>query len=53
MIKKLFAVLALGAIILGAQPVSTKAEERISREVRHELVMLPYYGVFDNLTVPC
>ena len=24
-------------------------EERISREVHHELVMLPYYGVFDNL----
>jgi len=23
--------------------------ERISREVRHELVMLPYYSVFDNL----
>lgn len=22
---------------------------RIAREVRHELVMLPYYGVFDNL----
>lgn len=22
---------------------------RITREVRHELVMLPYYGVFDNL----
>jgi hyperosmotically inducible periplasmic protein len=23
--------------------------DRIAREVRHELVMLPYYGVFDNL----
>ena len=23
--------------------------ERLVREVRHELVMLPYYGVFDNL----
>jgi hyperosmotically inducible periplasmic protein len=23
--------------------------DRITREVRHELVMLPYYGVFDNL----
>jgi len=28
----------------------TKAQDRIVREVRHELVMLPYYGVFDNLT---
>jgi hyperosmotically inducible protein len=24
-------------------------QNRITREVRHELVMLPYYGVFDNL----
>ena len=29
---------------------SGKAPDRITREVRHELVMLPYYGVFDNLT---
>ncbi|SPE39139.1 Transport-associated [Candidatus Sulfopaludibacter sp. SbA3] len=27
----------------------TPATDRITREVRHELVMLPYYGVFDNL----
>ena len=27
----------------------TISEERVTREVRHELVMLPYYGVFDNL----
>ena len=26
-----------------------KGMDRIAREVRHELVMLPYYGVFDNL----
>src|SRR6202171_3336757 len=24
-------------------------ENRIAREVRHQLVMLPYYGVFDDL----
>ena len=24
-------------------------ENRIAREIRHELVMLPYYGVFDDL----
>src|SRR2546421_12315830 len=23
--------------------------DRVTKEVRHELVMLPYYGVFDNL----
>lgn len=26
-----------------------KSYDRIVKEVRHELVMLPYYGVFDNL----
>ncbi len=31
------------------QEKSTKAPDRLIREVRHELVMLPYYGVFDNL----
>jgi hypothetical protein len=25
--------------------------KRIAREVRHELVMLPYYGVFDDLAI--
>ena len=25
-------------------------QTRVEREVRHELVMLPYYGVFDNLS---
>src|SRR6202162_2697439 len=29
--------------------VSQKSLDRIYKEVRHELVMLPYYGVFDNL----
>lgn len=28
---------------------SQKAEQRITKEVRHELVMLPFLGVFDNL----
>jgi len=26
-----------------------RMDQRIAKEVRHELVMLPYYGVFDNL----
>jgi len=29
--------------------VSDKGQQRLIREVRHELVMQPYYGVFDNL----
>jgi hyperosmotically inducible protein len=32
-----------------AQQVGGVTEERLTREVRHVLVMLPYYGVFDNL----
>ena len=32
------------------QAGSSRGAERITREVRHELVMLPYYGVFDNLS---
>src|SRR6266404_299432 len=31
------------------RPATAKAGDRIAREVRHELIMLPYYGVFDFL----
>ena len=37
---------------LGAQerrPPSEKGQMRLQKEVRHELVMLPMYDVFDNL----
>jgi hyperosmotically inducible protein len=34
---------------LQAGALSQKGIDRIVREVRHELVMLPWYGVFDNL----
>src|SRR6202162_115058 len=30
-------------------PTSDRAVQRIPREVRHELLMLPYLDVFDNL----
>jgi len=41
-------VAAIG--VAGAnQAGSSRGADRIVREVRHELVMLPYYGVFDNL----
>ena len=41
---KTFLFLTL-AVFSAAQPTTDK----ITKEVRHELVMLPYYGVFDNL----
>jgi hyperosmotically inducible periplasmic protein len=31
------------------QQASARGQDRISREVRHELLMLPYFGVFDNI----
>ena len=44
-------MLAFSTLILGAQqrPVSERGTQRIQKEVRHELVMLPYLSVFDNL----
>jgi hyperosmotically inducible protein len=44
-------VLALATLGLAQdrdQP-STRSQERITREVRHELLMLPYFGVFDYI----
>src|SRR5271165_5122435 len=32
-----------------AQDRDQRAQERITREVRHELLMLPYFGVFDYI----
>jgi hyperosmotically inducible periplasmic protein len=43
-------ILALASTVLAQQDqASTRSTERITREVRHELLMLPYLGVFDNL----
>jgi hyperosmotically inducible protein len=39
----------LTLVTLGAAQDSAKSQERITREVRHELLMLPYFGVFDNI----
>jgi len=39
----------LVAAAQGQKAVSDRAEERIQREVRHEILMLPYFDVFDNI----
>jgi len=31
------------------EALSPESRDRLVREIRHELIMLPYYGVFDNL----
>src|SRR4051812_20058740 len=35
--------------VAAADSNAPKGYDRFIREIRHELVMLPYYGVFDNL----
>lgn len=44
----LFSLVTLGLTQDRGQP-SAKSQERITREVRHELLMLPWFGVFDNI----
>lgn len=42
-------VLVSGLAGIALAQEKSRSEGRLEREVRHELVMLPYYGVFDNL----
>jgi hyperosmotically inducible periplasmic protein len=44
----LFSLATLGLAQDRGQP-SSKSQDRVIREVRHELLMLPYFGVFDNI----
>lgn len=49
----LIATVAVAITTLAAaapKEVSPQAVERIQREVRHEILMLPYFDVFDNIT---
>jgi len=51
-LKKLLAVsaVALMSVPAALQASSNKYTRDVTREVRHELVMLPYYSIFDNLS---
>jgi hyperosmotically inducible periplasmic protein len=40
--------ISLGLAQDRGQPTA-RSQERITKEVRHELLMLPYFGVFDNI----
>src|SRR5580692_2651300 len=44
-----FTLLARISIAQDRNQPSPRAQERITKEVRHELLMLPYFGVFDNI----
>jgi hyperosmotically inducible periplasmic protein len=53
--KLVSSVFLLVPLIVLAMPVPThsqvpeQAVQRIQKEVRHEILMLPYFGVFDNI----
>jgi hyperosmotically inducible protein len=52
LLATLFALTTLGAAQNQAAPrdqPSARSQERIQKEVRHELLMLPWFGVFDNI----
>ena len=42
-------VLFSAGLMLGQAQTSDPAQARIQKEVRHELLMLPYFGVFDDI----
>jgi len=46
----LFAVISLAPAQDRERRGSQRSDERLIKEVRHELVMLPYYSVFDDLS---
>jgi hyperosmotically inducible protein len=51
-VSAVFATLVAASVLAAGQSqqeASPKAVARIQKEVRHELLMLPYLGVFDNL----
>lgn len=52
MLRRILLTSLFSAALIFAQQSSqanNKDTQRITKEVHHELVMLPYYGVFDNL----
>lgn len=46
-VVSLLLLITLNAVAQNAP--SGKSQDRVVREVRHELLMLPYFGVFDNI----
>src|SRR5947209_15584085 len=52
-IMALVAVFVIAATVTIAAPAASNnqglSEQQVSQKVQHELVTLPYYGVFDNL----
>jgi hyperosmotically inducible protein len=47
--REMIRIAALALAVFAIAPAADTGRARLEREVRHELVMLPYYGIFDNL----
>ncbi len=45
----LFLSIVVAGMAQGDKKFSAKAQERITKEVRHQILMLPYFGTFDNI----
>jgi len=50
LVLTLLCLFSLLSVVASAQDQSARTQDRIIREVRHELLMLPFFGVFDNIT---
>ena len=50
-VKLVLAMVAVPSLLCAQsqRPIPPQAEVRLATEVRHQLLMLPYYDVFDNL----
>lgn len=46
-LARVFFVVLFSGILVTAHEAMGQTNPRLVREVRHELVTLPYYGVFD------
>ncbi|HTW57186.1 MAG TPA: BON domain-containing protein [Terriglobales bacterium] len=49
LLASLLTLISIGLCQTAQQEPSARAVERIVKQVRHELLMLPYLGVFDNI----
>jgi len=47
---RMFLVAALALVVVPALPAQNPADARVVKEVGHELRMLPYYTIFDDIS---
>jgi hyperosmotically inducible protein len=51
--KRLYGILTMAVVVMtagsGKLAASEESTARLAKEVRHEILMLPYFGVFENI----